>query len=233
MRTDKLIFIHIPKTGGRNTLKLISPFYRKVFPYGLWEGYLNHKNILSQYKLYGGHSGYGIRDILPRNIPIFTFVRNPIEHFYSYISHTQRRKHYLSGEYEFKTIEEALEIPEVVNVISNIQTLYLGVDYPYKSNKELETYQYKDWGKLLANAKKRITDDIIYVGIKENYKKSILELLEILGITKKISIWERHTQYNITIDTRKKLEKINEVDIELYNFVKEGNNGKNSLHTSR
>src|SRR5688572_854398 len=93
--TDRLIFIHIPKTAGLTFRAILANHfdYNQIYPqpddwYYLYE---DARANLANYRLFSGHFPYSVCELLPSTPPplYVTMLRDPVERFISNFHFTQ------------------------------------------------------------------------------------------------------------------------------------------------
>jgi hypothetical protein len=86
-QTTPLLFLHIARTGGTGLYQYLD---RKMAPFGICPAHeifefeeLERQGRLQGYGFYRGHFGINLPDRLHRQCRLITFLRSPIERFFS------------------------------------------------------------------------------------------------------------------------------------------------------
>jgi hypothetical protein len=183
MKTEVLIFQHIPKTGGITlSLLLLEHFARRrVFHVrhpqhpgapifgGVW-GTLEEFASLSEeersrFSCIVGHMPFGIHQHIPRQAKYLTVLRDPVERILS--QHGQYNRMIKNGEIEGRqllSLQEYLDLKP--SALNNHQTRFLLA----------ERYDGKTHEERFELAKRTIRDHFLLVGILERFEETVLLL---------------------------------------------------------
>lgn len=215
-----VVFLHIPKTGGTTLTKLIKQIYNKSFIWHHSEGDFRTlpPEEREHYRIIVGHTNLdmNLHRYLPQPCAYVTLLRDPIERIlslYYYISESPW--HAL---HEFIRSKSLKDCVESVGGFANEQTRALS------SNASLSDFRgYKR--ELVENAKENILEKLTVVGITEEYDRFIDQLNKTFGwdiqcYTKKAVTKSRPRRNEIPNETVSAIKKYNQMDIELYNYVK-------------
>ena len=231
---DLIIHLHIPKTGGTTLRDIIQRQYlsKNILTIPTLE---KSENILetvpsvkiNQLEVVQGHLKYGIHFNLNRGAKYFAILRNPIDRVlstYYYVISQDNNPQNLSSN------DNTMSIFEYVNsginpFLINGQTQLISgktcsINDPLIKSKE-----------LLSIAKKNIKENFIFTGTTEQFDESILLLKGILRW--KSPYYSRANKTKNKPDYKKIDKKIrdfikahNQLDINLYNYVKKSINDK-------
>ena len=231
---DLIIHLHIPKTGGTTLRDIIQRQYlsKNILTIPTLE---ESENILetvpsvkiNQLELVQGHLKYGIHLNLNRSAKYFAILRNPIDRVlstYYYVISQDNNPQNLSSN------DNTMSIFDYVNsginpFLINGQTQLISgktcsINDPLIRSKE-----------LLSIAKKNIKENFIFTGTTEQFDESILLLKGILRW--KSPYYSRANKTKNKPDYKKIDKKIrdfikdhNQLDINLYNYVKKSINDK-------
>jgi len=211
-------FIHIEKAAGstlHNLLKYNYPNYVSLYPWYYWsndsEAIVSAKELKILEKFFpfkssfGGHTlrAYlGYEEVLKKQISYFTFFREPISRYLSYY-------YYQNDKMGFeRTIEEYLNETR----FNNFMTVRIAGDSD------------------LDKAKQIVSEKIKFIGLTEEFNKSLLLLNQKIFNNKFDMRYEKRNISNrsivisigdLTMDQQEKVIGNNQKDIELYSFAKE------------
>ncbi|MEO9459483.1 MAG: sulfotransferase family 2 domain-containing protein [Sulfitobacter sp.] len=96
---EALVFLHLPKTGGRSLVEVINANIprAKIFPYVEWNKIVDNISKQKDYYHFRGHLFYEIGNIINRPVKYITMMRNPIDRIvsqYRFICRTPDHKRY-------------------------------------------------------------------------------------------------------------------------------------------
>ena len=193
----KMIFLHIPKSGGMTLWRLINNNYHDnevlfidSFDYeGSFEKLFSIvRNNPDQLKLIGGHIGYGLHKKLPGDSEYITVLRNPVERIisqYHYITRTPQ--HYLYNQVVSKRMSLLDYVSsDLTREISNDQTrMIAGASQDLGIGDNSQYY--------LELAKKNLQEHFRVAGLLERFDEAVAMFMLELG-------WENleFTKQNVT-----------------------------------
>ena len=225
---DLLINLHIPKTGGTTLRDIIHrqyPINNIITIPTLSES----KDIINnvslnrekQLDIIQGHLQYGIHKKLNRNIKYFTILRDPIKRIlstYYYIINQPNNPQNLSNAIKTMSIYEYINSGINPFLINGQTQLIAGnacsINDPLIKSNE-----------LLEIAKNNINKNFIFTGVTELFDDSILILKKKLDWKTPYYSKANKTKYkpnynNIDSKIKNFIESHNQLDIKLYNYVK-------------
>lgn len=220
MNKKRILFVHIPKTGGRSIESLIcSSSDLNVCPvYSTADFILLQDEI--NYDLYQGHLMFFLKEFIKPDF-IFTVLRNPIERSLSALEHIVRSPNHAAHKFigESFDIKSALSTPEIRCHISNSMSVFLGLRPEFNTpNNQLSAFQYarKNYNhdELLKNAKRAI-DEMSYIGFTETLNSNQAYLIEKLCLQDSRGIDFFDINKNPNKATRTYRERLSSSDIEL------------------
>ncbi len=221
-----IYFLHIPKTGGITLRDIISRQYKRfeicTVP-TLKESKQFLENIseltINQLKFIQGHMKFGIHTVLNKPSKYITFLRDPIQRvisLYTYILQVKNHPYNLSTADKTMSIEEFIESGQDSLLINGQTQLISGITVdqndPLNHSKE-----------LLEKAKKNIDDHFTFIGLLEQFDESLLLMKEILNWkTLYYSQANRSKKKDVKVseETMGLLKSMNELDLELYEYIK-------------
>jgi Galactose-3-O-sulfotransferase len=227
-RSETLIFLHIPKTGGTTLYKILQQHYSLAETLNL-DGPQSHiaqfralpATQRVRYRLIRGHLHFGLHRLIPTASTYITLLRNPIERLLSFYCYARsHRDHYL---YPVLT-KERLDLKtmlarEVTLELFNRQTRLLAGD-------EWEDPQRPVTRATLERAEANLRAHFLVVGLLEEFDASVMLLHHLIGLPLPF-----YTKVNVTKDkpdvasldaeTRGLLEDANRFDLELYEYARE------------
>lgn len=221
-----VIFLHVPKAAGTTLCDIFLRQY-KAETIHLLDG-ANFDQTQEDFKqlspekkvqirILMGHMYFGLHEYLPSPATYVTMLRNPIDRIVSYYHFVQR----LPSHPDYELIKaKSISIEDycqmgIVNMC-NGQTRFLA------NTQSSETYSRE----TLERAKSHLKQHFSVVGIQERFDESLLMLKNELAWKKMPFYYRRNTnrtssyKQEISNSTRAVLEKYNELDLELYEYVK-------------
>ncbi len=221
-----VIFLHVPKAAGTTLCDIFLRQY-KADNIHLLDGanfdqaQEDFKQLSpaekAQIKILMGHMYFGLHEYLPSPATYVTMLRNPIDRVVSYFHFVQR----IPSHPDYELIKEkSISIEDYCQMgtvnMCNGQTRFLA------NTQSSETYSRE----TLERAKSHLQQYFSVVGIQERFDESLLMLKDELAWKKMPFYYRRNTNRNssykqeISNSTRAVLEKYNELDLELYEYVK-------------
>ncbi len=197
-KEKKMLFIHIPKTGGTN----IEDSIKNYTPQTLFSGRSNkilpkpYNRVSLQHQIYT--TIYQYRDILDvnfDNIKIFTVVRNPYDRI-------------ISDLFWYRLIEKKFTPEQVFNVIKN----------KYLNRTNLDNHNIPQFKFIVDENSELIKDIKIFK--TETLNKSNRELSEIVGFDINIRKKEVNKNYSnyLNKDSISLINTYYKKDFELFNY---------------
>ncbi|MCK5686585.1 sulfotransferase family 2 domain-containing protein [bacterium] len=192
---EKIIFMHIPKTGGTTFHEILTSFFENplICPerYNNLGAYTSGK--LAEYRLFSGHFDYISTNLIPgNNKKIITFFRNPEERlislYYFYNSHklefafeNSLKMPILANKYSFSdffTCEELFRDKSIFN--SYVYTL-TGCEPSGEFTKVNGNIELNDHDRVILADAKSVVDSLFSFGVIENYDRSVEIILKKLN----------------------------------------------------
>lgn len=226
-----LIFLHIPKAGGNTLKSVLNRQYNenerlRIYTYPHFprdKGIVSLKKLSveekSKLKLIYGHFAFGIHKYLPIESKYITFLRDPIDrvisHFY-YVKKCDIKEHLANMEGD--TLEEYLE-KGLQYELNNGMTRLLCSEEKIQKDSIITRED-------LEIAKKNIERYFSFVGILEEFHKGLMTLSTLFGwrndlLYKRKNVTEHPNKDEIPKHVINKIIKMNDLDIELYKYVRE------------
>lgn len=222
-----VIFVHLPKTAGTTLRYIIERNFDKKTIFTI-DGKDSQKSInlfnslgssdKASFSLIEGHLEFGAIKYLPhKKIKYITFVRDPVERvlsYYSYILSDSYRRPWAKNA-ESMSLKNYL-LSRQDGSIDNHQTRWIAgnVKWEYGACNE----------EALERAKNNIINHFHFVGITEQFDRSILLMSKLLGwrtpYYKKLNITKKRiTQGTIGDEEKSLIMEENKFDVQLYKFI--------------
>jgi hypothetical protein len=223
MDKEILIFLHIPKTGGRTLQNIIlrqfsedeviTDAHGKLKEIGAWSEEQKHKIRYIQ-----GHFIFGFHKVVPQKCVYITLLRDPVDRI---ISHYYFIKRSLSHPLNHVVEEQGISLEEYVTSgiceeVKNDQTrLIAGV----------ERGALIDESKMLELAKENIDRRFLLVGLVECFDETLILLKRRLRLRNifydvRNKTINRPLKEQIHESTLQLIVENNQADIELYSYAK-------------
>jgi hypothetical protein len=213
MQKKLIIFMHIPKTGGTTLNEVFkrSCTENEIYDHVPLEAMRNHFSQLKEedkkeIKAISGHHFYGIHDLFSKPYTYFTMMRNPIERVISLYYFLKTYPGYYEENMRNMSFEE-----------------YIDWD-PQARNGQIHQICGQNSQLSLEKAKENLKVFEV-VGITEMFNESLLLLKNKFNWAnieyKKENVTKSRPRISeVSPKIIKKIEKNNELDIELYEFIK-------------
>lgn len=224
---NRVIFIHIPKTGGMTFHKILENQYRKdefFLLHPFTEKYDDFMKLVNTHpnriKCLAGHIPYGYHSLFSGKCAYVTMLRNPIERVISQyyyacylLKHTNTEgKWYHNYKINLNSFMEYIDSEYFA---ANIQTMFISGKRLTCKNKDnferadTEDLTYDD----LEMAKNNLRENIIF-GLTEKFDESLMLMKNELN-------WGNIMYQKVNITPNKPL--VDDLDIEIINAIKEKN----------
>ena len=208
----KHIFLHIVKTAGTSLRQTIRENYTDSEKYERDEDNFNWSELTTkeqeEIKFIFGHLHFGIHEQVKGKFKYITFLRDPVERvlsYYYYILENPDNPAY--SLVATKTLDQFIA-EGAKNITSNQQAKILC------GPRDQANFDV---------ACKNIQNHFSFVGLVEHYEKSLLFMSKQLK-------WKNTTCHNLNVTAnkytcspsqRKAIEDLNQIDIQLYNWVRQ------------
>jgi hypothetical protein len=228
---EKIIFLHIPKAAGITLYNILDRQYKKQEIYTIdgvrvKESVEHFKKLSiekrSNFSLLKGHQPFGLHEYMIGSVKYITMLRNPVDRiisFYYYV--LSEPKHYLHDTVKAKKLSlDDFVVSGLSNELDNGQVRLIAgcdVDLEYGGCSR----------ELLEIAKYNIQNFFAVVGLQERFDESLILMKKKLGWKKTILYRKSNitrgkpSVRDVSRDVVRSIEKINELDCELYDFVKD------------
>ena len=225
LKNYALIFLHLPKTGGTTLSSLLKKKYKKseaiviTNPQARNEFYQLPLAKRASIKYLHGHNVFGFHEYLPTPSHYITLLRNPIDRVVSHYYYVLRRPdHYLHE----TVVDSNIELEEYVASgispeINNGQVRLLSTISCSFGNCSQE---------MLEQAKNNLSRHFSAIGTLEDFDKFLLLLKKKLSwngypLYRRKNVTSKRPSLNsLSASAIKTIEKHNQLDIEMYEFVK-------------
>jgi hypothetical protein len=232
-----VIFLHISKTGGSTLRSIIKRQYPKDSIYDLDPSYfisepalyevtvqerVNQLRLMTEqekarFLCFLHPMAYGLHLILPNDMPYFTFLRDPIDHFISSYYFAVNKHDHVQHK---SIVENSLSIEDYAEhfPLDNLQTRRLSGCDPIDTLRGIPLP-----GDALSKAKEHLAEMPCF-GLTERYNESLLILKERfawgnINYQAQNVAPKRMALSDIGASFKKKLERDLALDLELYSFA--------------
>lgn len=227
-KQKSLIFLHIPKAAGSTLHRIIARQYASDSIYSI-DGLRVHESIAefkqlpeakrSEIKVLKGHMRFGLHEYLPQPSTYITILRDPVERIISHYYYVLRSpEHYLYEQVTSRNMSLKDYICSgITKELNNSQTRLLC------TKAALETYEQGS-KEILESAKKNLQEEFAVVGLAERFDETLILLKRkfkwnLPFYIKANTTKDRPLKNDISQETLKIIEKYNELDVELFEFV--------------
>ena len=225
---ENIIFLHLPKTAGSTINRIIDRQYEPEVVYTIEGNTLSSLRDFEQLdektrgaiRVFKGHAEYGIHRFLKGKSKYFTFLREPIERtlseYYFILRATGTPYHQYVVDNNL-TLIEVIHSEEPLIMMRNTQTMLLAGKWRNGSNTCNN--------KILDQAKKNLRNHF-YVGLTNQFDASVCLFKNHFHwgtdiFYSRINVTQnRPAREAITTDELEAMRKINQYDIELYEYGK-------------
>jgi hypothetical protein len=224
-----LIFLHVPKTAGTILNSIFNQRYKRAEIHEIYEPEQKEKKDnfpklsleeRASIKLLRGHDVVGLHEYLPGSSTYITVLRNPIERIISHYYQVLRNP---NTDLQKIVVSKNLSLEEYVSSgileeLDNGQVRLLSNMHPDFGNCSLE---------MLQQAKDNIKEHFFLVGTQEKFDEFLLLLAKKLNwqgfpfYLKQNVASNRQAYESISSAALKVIEKYNELDLALYEFVQQ------------
>lgn len=218
----KIIFVHIPKTGGITFKNMLISNYKES-EVVKWQKPECNRTIeelhgfISQGKpLIMGHIDFSLLNQQAfDDYKLICFLRNPIDRTISHYVHFQTSKLEEHQPYKDMPFEEFLQ----TYAARNWQCQFLSKHKGLASSVD-------NVDAMLKEALKNLEENIFFCGITEEYDESVIYLRDKIGLTKTKYKYKNRTRKpdltdELKLNFKKEIAAVNAADIELYEKGKE------------
>lgn len=222
---EKLVFVHVPRTGGITLRTVLERQYGRSRTLRLYgdaaERPLDKLERLSapglaRIQVFAGHVPFGLHRVVPGPIAYVTMLRQPVDRILSHFSYAvERRRSPLHREIHERNLdlEGYLTQSSVAKFVNNGQVSYLaGEVWPESRPATTDT---------LRRALENLGNRIRVAGLVECFDETLLLMKRLFGWD-----WPLYEPLNGTRDksrfdevpltSRRLIEQLNALDIELY-----------------
>jgi hypothetical protein len=225
---NKSVFIHIQKTAGTSvTVELFKSYPDSTLSHGKF--LTKSPEQVEKMRLIAGHFGYGYaREFMDGRFS-FTFVREPRSRIISFYKFCRSRPPSEGTIYQIardhpldRFLELGLEDTLVRDYLYNHQVWQLAAGW---SNPQGQTLQGYNPDTMLRDAMEN-SRSLSIVGVTEHADCDFRLILKMLGLSSSINLGRENTasetsNRSLSTSTRRRLDRLVELDDKLYNAVLE------------
>ena len=219
-----LIFLHLPKTAGKTLLGIIERQYSSQAILSLYSSSFGEeiktmpRNQIAMKQLMIGHFYFGVHLLLPGLSTYLTMLRDPVDRIISHYYFVRSDPtHYLHP------LSQQLSLGEYVMACNrlepnNDQTRMLA-GQKYLTNSG-------EWSpEMLPVAKQNLRDHFSFVGLTEEFDRSLLLIKHLCGWKMPFYLSKNVTRHRprkekISKETLQVIQAYNKLDMELYSYGK-------------
>ncbi|MCF8516836.1 MAG: sulfotransferase family 2 domain-containing protein [Rhodobacteraceae bacterium] len=224
-RASKSIFLHIQKTAGTSVLAMA----REIYGLDNTIGHADHLSMsdekIAEKFFISGHFDYGFLSRFSSDRYKFTFLRDPILRtisLYNYLRRDSEQKYpifEIARRYSLEGFLSAVDDPFVFKHIWNHQTSMLTNGW-----HTTEAVTNEAARNLLSEAKLNLSK-LDYVGLTETFDADIRKIFQKIGrvpsIVHRQNVAQgQHSVADMPKRIMEKIERLNEIDLALYESVK-------------
>ena len=224
MDKETIIFLHIPKTGGRSLQNIILRQYsveevitdahQKLGEIAAWSD--EHKRAIRYIQ---GHFVFGIHKSFPQKCKYITLLRDPIDRIISHYYYIKRSaSHPLNRVVEEQRLDlDGYVTSGICDEVRNDQVrLIAGV----------ERGGSIDEAKMLSMAKENIDKEFLVVGLMEKFDETLMLLKKRLNLRwvyygVRNQTLKRPLKEQIPVSTLRLIAEKNQADMDLYAYAKD------------
>jgi hypothetical protein len=238
--TSRYVVLHIPKTAGTSLNAILCTFFGKAAvspPFDAREFHSSGMSNLSRFQVVQGHISWKEFRIYFQNAKTITFLRDPVDRclsWYSYVRELELKEPLIPlSEIKYtNSPEEAISLAKQLAIVDFFRS-----DHPHIKQNVCNRQAYQlgdeivlerrepDLDTVLTNAMKNL-GAVGFVGLFEEFDNDVKRLSDWLGYEGKVpSVRSNVTKDRIRANDlpasmRSCLEKLNELDMELYESAK-------------
>jgi hypothetical protein len=189
---DLLYFLHIPKTAGTSLKTFIFDHYdtQEFFDQSILEHLIKTPRLeLNKYKLFCGHFGWFLPNLLSKKPKIVTMLRDPIDRTISQYNHIKRGP-------EFFELHERVKNIGLTDFLAGIDTSIAQLVI----NPQTTAFAFDDFTtNFIGNQFKSIAEIISILTDESLLKKAIerLERIEFVGLTEEFDKSIKYLCYSL------------------------------------
>lgn len=232
---SKLIFFHIPKTGGSSFYKILETQYNKdeifiVATHNPKKSYNDFEKLKdkNKIKIIAGHNSLGIHKYLNDGYGYLSFFREPVDHFLStfyYIKNGNKNNRYHQNVKDISLQDFVFsEKVKQIQDFNNYQTRVMSNSYTNNIDTENISFDMFD-DSYLNKAILNIKNHFKYIFIHSEYNDSLKYLQNELGWSDKIfnvkkqnKTPDRPKPSDLSEEVKNKILEINQYDVSLFEY---------------
>lgn len=215
-------FFGIPQNQIQNKIGLIERIEQDSKIQELLKSNLNWQTC----KLFSGHFSHNVKNFIQGDVKFFTILRDPIQRTTSFIKKVISSKAFvklllndggeIGNDIFWKNFETYIQSETKVGLMSHERNGFSNYMTKAIAGCDLSQDNICVNSDLLEQAKQNL-DNMIYVGIFENYKETVQNILRLFNLN--VEFNSKNLEISIVPNSTKELlEEINYYDIQLYNY---------------
>ncbi len=214
-----LVFLHMPKTGGRSVTQLLDrTFGEDLCPHKRWQDIIAHRHELTRYRALRGHIFAAVLNLIGQRAIGAAFFRDPIDRVISEYRFIRRNPDH--GRHAIVSRQSLLEFVSSANNL-RVYSRFLG--FAPEDGDYSRMRQTVPDDELLAICKHRI-DTLGFIGMTETFEKDFRSLERWLGADGAEPVPHANVdpghRPEPSADVVARIREVGWMDVEIYDYAK-------------